>query len=138
MKANEGTQDRIGDGSGNRAGTGTRTDIETRGRAQNRNGDGNGDKNESSSGEGNGNGDGERNEDRIGEGGGGGEAKKRKNLHKDCKRDVENGGDLYGVTRKRREESVDSDAAYPDNLENSKDVGNKEQNTQDFNKILHK
>ena len=65
------------------------------------------DGNESSSGDGNGDEDGNRygNEDGIREGGG--EVKKRKKLHKNCRRDgVGNGGDLGGKSVKRRQESI--------------------------------
>ena len=70
--------------------------METRGPTQDESGDGSGDGNESSSGDGNGDehGNGNGNEDRIGEGGR--EAKKRKKLHKSCRRHVGNGGDLGG------------------------------------------
>ena len=52
--------------------------------------------------------------DRVGEGGG--EAKKRKKPHNSCGRDVGNGGDLGGNRKTRRQESIGSVAADPDNL----------------------
>ena len=54
----------------------------------------------------------------IGEGGG--EAKKRKKPHKNCRRYVENGGDLGGKRKRRRKERVGPVAANADNLENNK------------------
>ena len=66
--------------------------------------------------------------DRIGEGGG--EAKERKKPHMRCIRDVGNGGDLGGDRKKRRQESVGSVAADPDNLDNSKGAGTEVQGTQ--------
>ena len=48
------------------------------------------------------------------------EAKKRKKLHKRCRRDVGNGEDLGGKRKKPRREMGISVAANPDNLENSK------------------
>ena len=109
---------RIGTGTG--AGTGT--DFETRGRAQDENGDG----------------DGDGKEVRTGSIEGGSEAKKRKKPHKNCKRDVGNRGNLGGERRICREENVGSVAAYPDNLENSKEEWRKEQNTRGFSKMLYK
>ena len=58
---------------------------------------------------------------RIGEGGR--ETKNRQKLHKSCKRDVGNGGDLGGNRKKRRQEGLGSVAADPDNLENRKEAG---------------
>ena len=112
------------------AGAGTRTGVEIRRRVQNGNGDGTGNGSESGSEDrnGNGNGDGERNEGGIGKGGG--EAKKRKKPHKSCKRYLGNGGTLSGERKKRRQESVGSVAAFPDNLENSKEAGREEHATQ--------
>ena len=118
---NEEAQDGNEDGSGDGAGTGT--GAETRGRTQDGNGDGSGDGNESSSGDGKGDedGNGNRNEDRIGEGGR--ETKKRKKTHKSCRHHVENGGDLSGKSKARRNERAGPVAASPDNLENSKEAG---------------
>ena len=97
--------------------------MEARGRTQDRNGQGSGDGKESSSGDGNGDedGNGDGNEGGIEEGGG--EAKKRNKPYKSCKHDVENGGDLGGKRKKRRQERVGLVAANPDNLENSKEAG---------------
>ena len=54
--------------------------------------------------------------DRIGEGGG--EAKKSKKPQKSYRRDVENGGDLGGKRKKRRQESIGSVDVDPEDLEN--------------------
>ena len=97
-----------------------------------RNRDGNGDGNESSSGDGNWNEDGDGNEDGIKESGE--EAKKCKKPHKSCRRDVGSGGDLDEKGKKPRQESVDSVAAEPDNLENGKEAGREAQGTQDLSK----
>ena len=107
---------------------GTGTGVETRGRTQDGNGDGSGDGNESSSGDGNGDedGNGNGNEDGIGEGGR--EAKKRKKSH-NCRRNVGNKGDLGGKRKKRRQESVGSVAADPDNLEKRKEAAGEAQGT---------
>ena len=43
---------------------------------------------------------------------------KLKKPHNSCRRDVENGGDLSGKGKRRRQESVGSVATDPDNLEN--------------------
>ena len=51
------------------------------------------------------------NEDGIGEGGS--EAQKRKKVHKSCRRDVGNGGNLGGKRNKRRQRRVGSVAANP-------------------------
>ena len=91
-------------------GTGPGTGMETRGRTQDGNGDESGDGNGSSSGDGN------RDEDGIGEGARG--ANKRETPHTSCRRDVGNGGDLGGKTKKRRQERVGSVAGDPVNLEN--------------------
>ena len=56
--------------------------------------------------------------------------KKRKKPHKSCRHDVGNGADLGGKRRKRRQERVDSVAANPDNLANSKEAGGGAQVTQ--------
>ena len=48
---------------------------------------------------------------------------KCKKPHKSCRRHVGNGGDLGGKRKKRRQERVDSVAANPNNLENSKEAG---------------
>ena len=97
--------------------------METRGRTRDGNGDRSGDSNESSSGHGSEDDDrnGDGNNDGIGDGGR--HAKKCKRPHKSCIRDVENGGDMDGKRKKRREERVGSEAANPDNLENSKESG---------------
>ena len=93
-------------------GAGTGTGVETRGQAQDGNGDGSGDEIRRSGGDGNGKRDGERNEDVIGYGGG--EAKKRKKLHKSCKRVVGNGYEDLGRERNDRiQESIGSVAAAP-------------------------
>ena len=126
VEANERTQDENRDGSedGAGTGTGTRTGVKTRGRTQNGNGDGSWDENESSCGDGN--------EDRIG--GGGGKTKRHRKPHESCKRDVGNGGDLGGNRGKRRQKSIGSVAADPDNLENRKKAERQAQGTQSLSK----
>ena len=122
VDANEGAQggNEGGNEDGDGAGTGMGTAVETRGRPQDGNRDGSGDGNKSSSGAGNGDedGNGDGNEDGIGEGGG--KTKKRKKLHKTCRRHVGNGADLAGKREKRRQERFGSGAANPDDLECSK------------------
>ena len=99
-------------GTGTGAGTGTKAVAE-------RNGDENG------------NGDGNKD----GTGGGGGEAKKRKRPHESCcKRDVENGGELEGKRKIRRQERVGSVAADPDGLESSEKAARESQDTQGLSK----
>ena len=145
--------DMNGDGVGDGAGTGTRvrrtkerkigtstgagtggggvsgTEFETRGRMQDENGDGSGEGKESSGGDGDGDEDGNEdgNENAIAKRGR--QAKKRKKPHKSCRRHVGNGGDLDGKSKKRRQGRVGSEAANPDNLENSKDTGGETQDT---------
>ena len=110
------------------------TGVETHGQKQHGNGGGSGDGNESSSVDGNKdkNGNGEGNDDGIGEGGR--EAKKRKKPHKRCRRDVGNGGDLCGKRKERRQERIGSVAANLDNLETSKEAGEKAQGTHGLSK----
>ena len=93
--------------------------METRGRTQDGKGDGNGDGNECSSN------DGDGIEDGIGEGVG--EGKKRKKPHKSYIRDVGNRRDLGVKRKKHRQKRVDSVAANPDNLDNSKEAGREAQ-----------
>ena len=129
QEANDRTQDRNRDGSGDEAGTVTATGMETRGRTQNGNVNGSGDGNESSSRGGNGDedvkgdkyGNGDGNEVGIREGGE--ERKRREKPHKSCRFDVGNGGDISRKRKKRREENIRLVAADPDNLENSKKAG---------------
>ena len=99
--------------------------METRGRTQDRNGDVSRDGNESSNGDGKRNADGDGNEDGIGEGGG--EANKQETA-------VGNGGDLGGKRKNRRQKSVGSVAADPENLEISKEAGKEAQGTQGLSK----
>ena len=94
--------------------------------------DGSGDGNESNSGDGNRDEDGNGNRGRIGESGE--EAKKRKKLHKTCRRHVGNGEDSGGKRKKRRKEKVGPVAANLDNLENNKEAGGEAQGTQGLNK----
>ena len=110
------------------------TVVETRGRTLDGNGDGSGDRNESSSGRGNGDEDRNADEDEDGIGKGGREAKKHKKPHRSCRCHVENGRDLSGKKKKRRQERVDSVAANPDNLENRKGAGGEAQGTQSLSK----
>ena len=127
---------RIGGGSGDvnvdgdGDGAGRRTGIEVEKSTQDGNGDGSGEGIERMSGHGTGRGEEERNGDGIGEGGG--ETKKRKIPHKSSKRDVGNVGDLSGVRKTTRQESVGRVAAYPNNLESSKEAGREAQGTQGF------
>ena len=102
--------------------------METRGLTLDGNGAGSGDGNENTSIDGNGDG----NKDGIGEGGR--EAKKRKKPHRSCRHHVRNRGDLGGKRKKRRQERVDSVAANPDSLENSKEAGGGAQGTQGLSK----
>ena len=127
-RAQDGNGDRRGDGDGARAGTGT--GVETRRRTTDGNGDGNGDGDgdgsEESSGnwsgdEDNGNGNGNGNEDRIGQRGR--EAKKRIKPQSNCRRQVGNGGDLGGKTKKCRNKKFGPIAANPDNIESNKEGG---------------
>ena len=55
---------------------------------------------------------------------GGEQTKKRKNPHNSCRRDMGNGRDLGG---KRKRHRLGSEAADPDNLENSKEAGREAQ-----------
>ena len=66
--------------------------------------------------------------DRIGKSGG--QVNKRKNPHKRCTHDVENGGDLGGNRKKCRQESVGSVTADPYNQENSNEAGRETQRAQ--------
>ena len=99
--------------------------MESRRRTPGGNGDRNGDESEDSSGDGNGdedngNGDednGNGNTDRIGEGGR--EAKKRNKPQNNCRRQVENGGDLGGKRKKCRNERVGAVAVNPYYLESN-------------------
>ena len=61
---------------------------------------------------------------RGGNGEGGGEAKKRKQLHKSCRRHVGNEGDSGGKRKKgRQEKRVGLVATNPDKLENRQEAG---------------
>ena len=85
---------------------------------------GHGDGSEESSGnrsgdEDNGNGNGNGNEDRIGQRGR--EAKKRIKPQSSCRRQVGNGGDLGGTTKKCRIKNFGPIAANPDNIESNKE-----------------
>ena len=127
-----GSERTYGNGDGSRGGAGTETGVETRRRTQ----DGSGDGNKSSSGDGNGyeGRDGYENGDGIGESGE--ETKERKKPQKSYRRNVRNGEDLVRKRNKRRQESVGSVVADPDNLENSNEAGREAQSTQDLSKNL--
>ena len=126
-EVNEGAQDGSGDRSGDETGTGTGTGVETCRRTQDGKGDANGDGNEDSSGDGNGDED-NGNEDRIGDGGR--EANKRTKTKNSCRRLMGTGGDLGGKRKKCREVRVVPVAANPDNLESTKEAGERKQGTQ--------
>ena len=70
--------------------------------------------------------------DRIGEGGG--EAKKRKIKQNGYRRGAENGGDLDGRRKKRRQEVIGSLDVDPEDLENRKEAGREAQGAQGLSK----
>ena len=73
-------------------------------------------------------------EAREGIGEGKGEAKKRKKLKKSYRRDVRNGRNLGGRTKKRRQESIESVHVDQEDLENRKKAGRKAQGAQSLRK----
>ena len=60
--------------------------------------------------------------------------KKRKKMHKSCRRHVGKGADLGGKRKRCRKERVGPVAANPDNLENNQKAGGEAQGAQGLSK----